>query len=656
MAGKARGPVDFAKGGRLPSVIVGLIVGVVFEALSITFVPVPPGETPLDVSNGNIVVFLITLLLGFAMGYWVTAKVSDWHYWRTTPNIILSIEAVAPQVHADGSGMRTGTTLRARQEANWQLNLPEYQISKPNANILITGGSGEGKSVLTLHVLNQVPRTHESGQEIIWSFKPHDHYLTMGFPIVRMRQVPPNVFADPEAFTNAWMVAFPLGVQGIQASLVPNLVRELAKTSRSWESFFSELERRLGTERDNNLKSALAFIHSNSKALDVTGRQGSYHLGEEDVVFDFSGLNRDAATFYAEYTLRQVWNQLLEQQRGYTILCVDEAHRLLRTQGRYHSVFSEVTREIRAFGAVVTTTQNISDVPEHDRNQFATQFAFRSRHAEDLMAVGHVNDELKYALAGLMPHEFVDLMGHNIHNRIPIWCLRNPAIEEYPEQDARVQAEPVPEPSRPRTNESMSAPGSSSGGAVPFPPPAVDYEQEISGMVARSPAYPTAIARTIATRHNMDVEKTKLKVKDHLKRMVKAGEMGQSTYDQVPDGSRYVVLYYRRGPNMSGLHDYMVDQVKEVLDQSDVPYRETPQGQDGADLILTNPKTGRDLLAIEVETGLKHDQSDVNRRQRESGTQTIVVVPSKSDKGSYPGLDVRTVAEFGEHVRKTYGG
>ena len=90
-------------------------------------------------------------------------------------------------------------------------------------------------------------------------------------------------------------------------------------------------------------------------------------------------MNDDAKSFYAELALRQVYSDMEQRKRKDVLICIDEAHRLTTgTFGRYHSIIVEMSREIRDKGMLWVTTQNYTDVPDSIRNQFASQFMFKS--------------------------------------------------------------------------------------------------------------------------------------------------------------------------------------------------------------------------------------------------------------------------------------
>ncbi|EQD71863.1 ATPase, partial [mine drainage metagenome] len=219
-----------------------------------------------------------------------------------------------------------------------------------------------------------------------------------GYQIRDISKTLPNPFANPEAFVNAFVVAFPLGSIGIQASLVPTTIEKLVKKSANWHDFSNAVEKELKGTKETNIRSAVSFIkaHSARLAYDV----GGFSIGNETVVLDFSALNEDAKGFYAELVLRQVYSDMEQRKRKDVLICVDEAHRLTTGDfGRYHTIIVEMSREIRDKGMLWITTQNYADMPDSIRNQFASQFLFKTTSQADLSALRSIEPLLAWTVS-----------------------------------------------------------------------------------------------------------------------------------------------------------------------------------------------------------------------------------------------------------------
>ena len=295
----------------------------------------------------------------------------------------------------------------------FRVDLQGYIHSKTNRNVLINGTSGSGKSKLSRYLLND-----SKYQKVIFSFKPNDEYLKIGYATADMSAMLPNPFTNTEAFISAFLVAFPLTTAGIQASLVPSTLEKLAKQSRSWKDFEKLSSKAYDSTKDNNLRSALAFIQSNLPRLVYDTQE--FAIAKEDIVLDFSQLNENAKSFYAELVLRQLYSDMGDQKRKDVLVCVDEAHRLTANGfSNYHTILVEMSREIRDKGMLWAATQNYTDIPDHIRSQFATQFVFKVTSKEDLTALRAIDPLLAWIVSSLPKHYFVDAQFPNIHSFIP---------------------------------------------------------------------------------------------------------------------------------------------------------------------------------------------------------------------------------------------
>jgi energy-coupling factor transporter ATP-binding protein EcfA2 len=326
-----------------------------------------------------------------------------------------------------------------------QLDLKGYIHGKSNRNVLITGSSGQGKSKLTRHLLGEMPY-----QKLIFSFKAGEEYLKMGYAIRDISKGLPNPFSNAEAFISAFVVAFPIGSIGIQASLIPTTLEKLVKKSQSWQDFSKNAENELKTTREANVRSALSYIKAQAPRLAYSS--SGFAIGSETTVLDFSALNDDAKSFYAELALRQVYSDMEQRKRKDVLICIDEAHRLTTGNfGRYHSIIVEMSREIRDKGMLWVTTQNYTDVPDSIRNQFASQFMFKSTGQNDMVALKAIESLLAWTVSSLPNHYFVDAQFQDIHTFIPVFYYN-------PEREVDKAANIIAEAEAPKMAGSVSQP------------------------------------------------------------------------------------------------------------------------------------------------------------------------------------------------------
>jgi hypothetical protein len=392
-------------------------------------------------------VFGIIGQLAYGFGLWfifvlyITASlIATNHSVRKGATVRSSVKNVNKQVYY-GNKTPVDRIIERRDIPNKPVDLKNYIMQKANGNVMIVGTTGQGKSKLTRYLLEQFA----DNRKIIFSFKPNDEYLKMGYTIVEASRALPNALRDIEAFVNAFVITFPMTAIGITAQYIPVYLREIGKDSKNWKEFNENIEKKIKNTKNPTQQSALLYLKEHVKSLYNDSAHEVPELNE-NVVFDFSSLNEDAKTFYAELILRQIWKEILTQGKDErkVIVCVDEAHRLLRTFEKYESIYVEMSREIRAFGMLWTATQNYTDIPSHVRNQFGTQFIFNTNHDDDLKALRAIDEKLAWAAVSLPKHYFTDARYEWLHQAVPeislFWEAQDKERVYY---EAQAKAEPL---------------------------------------------------------------------------------------------------------------------------------------------------------------------------------------------------------------------
>ena len=248
------------------------------------------------------------------------------------------------------------------------IDLRDYIEHKGNRNVSITGVSGQGKSYLTIHLLSKFSEK----QRIIFSFKPDDHEVYLGIPVIDAKQCLPNPFRDINAFSEAYMTAFfsEKTSTGIQLQQTPAFLQEIASQSDDWKTFMKTITEK-GKSASKNQIETLNAIEQNVKSL-IIEDMGNVEIGNESIVFDFSTLpTKQAQNFYAELMLRQIYREMEERKRKDVLICIDEAHRLTKS---YHTILDVMSREIRDKGMLWIITQNLIDILPEMRANFGTKF------------------------------------------------------------------------------------------------------------------------------------------------------------------------------------------------------------------------------------------------------------------------------------------
>ena len=172
--------------------------------------------------------------------------------------------------------------IERKEVVNKPVGMKNYIENKANRNVMIVGTSGQGKSLLTRYLLELF-----DNRKVIFSFKPSDEYLKMGYKIVEASKALPNAFRDIEAFVNAFAITFPMTAIGITAQYIPVYLREIGKESKDWKDFSQRLDKAISSSKNQTQQSALLFVKEHAKSL---YSDAVYEVPEldENVVFDFS--------------------------------------------------------------------------------------------------------------------------------------------------------------------------------------------------------------------------------------------------------------------------------------------------------------------------------------------------------------------------------
>ena len=503
----------------------------------------------------------------------------------------------------------------------------KYIRGKTNQNVLISGASGEGKSVLACYLLGCF-----DSPKLIVSFKAHDEYLKAGYPVADVARVIPNPFEDLNAFITAFAITFPLDVIGVTASQVPALIYNIANGCEGWKDFMERLQKRTNGTRDRVQLTALRFIDEHVRMLvcdsprDSDSLLASITQGGKSMVFDFSNLNDNAKIFYAELLLRQCWARL--QARGedsmWTILFVDEVHRLLRgTFQRYHSIVHEISREIRNLGALWTLEQNYTDAQDDVRNQFATQFVFKTTSQADLGALGAIDPVLKWTASAMPAHHFFDAKEFNRHELTVRRFLAKVAKFDGDELSW------VSEASKPVIH-------------------VTDEDQVVDKLIVtrlvrryleNDILYLSQFARLLMGRYKLGEGEAKLLINDALRPLVEGGEVRRMEFER--EDGQSLILYYKLPEGTAGasiLHEFLTSHLRRYLEERGIRIVKIAGiGDEAADI-----ETESSLY--EIETGLKKGNvRGLKERAGKAMKPMFVVVPNSAIAERYARLNAGTV-------------
>ena len=498
-------------------------------------------------------------------------------------------------------------------------NLRDYIEHKGNRNVSITGVSGQGKSYLTMHLL----RKFEDRQRIIFSFKPDDHEVHLGIPVIEAKQCLPNPFRDVNAFSEAYMTAF-FGEKvssGIQLQQTPAFLQEMASQSSDWKSFMKTISEKRKSASKNQIET-LNAIEQNVKSL-IIEDMGNVELANESTVFDFSTLpTKQAQNFYAELMLRQIYREMEDRKRTDVLICIDEAHRLTKS---YHTILDVMSREIRDKGMLWIITQNLIDILPEMRANFGTKFTFKLGDA-DLQLLSF-NPLVRFSVSMLQPRQFIDIEFPESNSFAPVLTYIPDGSEhrETPRILAAVRKAGMEEGAGGRGKD-------------------IDYREEVLRILSDRMSYATEMGKEISAKYGTEKDQAKLRIKSVLEEMKNNNEIGRVKY--LRDG-KPIVMYYSRSPNLSNLHTGMQSQAVDILTELGVAVnRISTTGERGAFDIET------DFFMVEIETGLKHSMEDLKDRIKSTNLRVIIIVPNRELIDKYQSLGERVMIMTMDSLRE----
>ena len=498
-------------------------------------------------------------------------------------------------------------------------NLRDYIEHKGNRNVSITGVSGQGKSYLTMHLL----RKFEDRQRIIFSFKPDDHEVHLGIPVIDAKECLPNPFRDVNAFSEAYMTAF-FGEKvssGIQLQQTPAFLQETASQSSDWKGFMKTINEKRRSASKNQIET-LNAIEQNVKSL-IIEDMGNVELANESTVFDFSTLpTKQAQNFYAELMLRQIYREMEDRKRTDVLICIDEAHRLTKS---YHTILDVMSREIRDKGMLWIITQNLIDILPEMRANFGTKFTFKLGDA-DLQLLSF-NPLVRFSVSMLQPRQFVDIEFPESSSFAPVLTYI-PDGSEYRETPRILAA---------AREAGMEEEAGGRGKDI-------DYREEVLRILSDRMSYATEMGKEISAKYGIEKDQAKLKIKSVLEEMKNNNEVGRVKY--LKDG-KPIVMYYSKSPNLSNLHTGMQSQAVDILTDLGVSInRVSTTGERGAFDIET------DFFMVEIETGLKHSMEDLKERIAGTNLRVIIIVPNRELIDKYQGLGERVMVMTMDSLRE----
>ena len=517
-----------------------------------------------------------------------------------------------------------------------------------NRNISIAGQSRSGKTQLMYFMVEQL-KTFRGGDgkmtplhRIIYQAHISDKYKNLGIPTLPMNKFVPFVFQDPNAFVEAWKLAFSMNMRGITATRIEPKLLELALEMReskgNWEDFENALNKMLEAERSNITQEAISTILSVFRAVARDDETGEFRTMANielpsDIVIDFTGLNQFAFVLYGEYLLRQLDREIEKGGREGTSITIDESH-LFNREG---TILPTISAMIGSMGSLVMATQMLHTLELGIRENSGTQFCFKQTGSKDLNIASTLSEPYHWIVQRLAPYEFVDLAQKDSHEGINIYRLINPK----PDLKPVIEWKPVKVKVDEEKGEGKE----------------MDYPQEIIRLL-NEPANQQDLAKRFAKEFGKDVNYWKMTLKTYLRKMHQQNEIGATLTDYVKwiGDKEYLIseamVYHRIGDY--SYHDWLVENVANILYKKGFRPEIQPHGLPLADILVESP----DRLAYEIETGSKNGYKLEETMQRikdfeKQGYKVYVIVPNQEVKQKYKAFkNVMTALELFKEMRE----
>ncbi len=262
-----------------------------------------------------------------------------------------------------------------------------FPINPLNRNILICGTSGTGKSRL----LKEIEKIQAPYLKII--FKNDSE---KAFSIAKNRVF---IEKDKTNFLDSWNETIQADNQGYMLIQQQIAIQELRKENQSLQELFKEIKERL-KDAEKIDRPAIQLILSRLKTLYPNQSKELHASGK----ISMEGLSEEEYQFFSDYILRNAYEILIDQ-----IISIDEIHRI---KPLYDGIISRIAREIRSRGALMATTQSLSDLPPSLINNFSTIYQFQTIDRNDLDYLKLISEPLKDDILNLEDHEFVEIRSY----------------------------------------------------------------------------------------------------------------------------------------------------------------------------------------------------------------------------------------------------
>ena len=167
----------------------------------------------------------------------------------------------------------------------------------------------------------------------------------------------------------------------------------------------------------------------------------------------------------------------------------------------------------------------------------------------------------------------------------------------------------------------------------------VNYDTEVKKILRDNVFEIPTIVEIISKNYSIDENTVKINVKNSLSTLIKNKEINRVLYDSM-------YFYFGKtldSANLSLFHKFMENKVLEILSERSIKGN-VIIAKKGQNL----PDISTEKFNIEIETGLKHDITDLKKRISSGDKSNIIVIPNKNLIKKYDELKNVSIIEIKE--------
>jgi len=310
----------------------------------------------------------------------------------------------------------------------------------------------------------------------------------------------------------------------------------------------------------------------------------------------------------------------------YTYIAIDEAHRVAKRGSS--TILIDIARESRKYRlGLVLSTQRLTDLSSEILVNASTKIMLKMDSSEDLREAASIlyglETQVFYKLPSLGRFEAIVVDTWLSRKRSAMHIRFRPFFERE-EYGMSLALKKLREKATPSSGEGRASEAWSIDIDALYPTLSRSLKRVLKTIIENGVYTPTAIARILGTAPST--------VSHYLRKLKSMGIVEEVELYSLPRGRRRR-LYIPRISRESALHQAMVEDIARYLQMKG--YSPSLSHGSGPDIVVT---IGGRRIAIEVETGLKHDLDrfrDTVQKRLSVFDKVLIVVPNTRIRDRY---------------------